>query len=545
MQHDASTLKKAANLLAAERAEFCSSMPVYWHDIDKQNYQTPPAFFDQSILESELNTDDYGRMAKKMFHKTMLRRDDRKRLFEELSTKCIRKWEISVKVLSVSSRSSIYSDSAPYPLYCTASFPAYIQSGQTLTVESAIAKDEDGSRDFLGSYDCRLTSTNPLMSFEGMIEQYNSKESSLNSSNRSRRINVGRTRQIWTGFHRISSTKVAYSSLVSGQKLDSSSYKRPKDARVLIRLNGKILASDKPIRDQIGDPKWGKDRIRAALSSVYSCSSIEKSDIIMSQDFSPKSYAYCIFNRDNYLKKIIENILQKSGSSKSKKRPVKQGALTDCDSIQSSYVSLKPSASEALKYKSPIFKCFPSEESFLRVICIENGVMSGVNLNEYLNDAAKLSTKGRLCTICWTGSDPDEVVECNTCGLLVHEGCTVSQGQRFKNDNDPNDSWKCLSCASKGLQTPKIEERKSQRVFKLPDRFKDSSDVNSPGLPHFKRVQSTSNTCYFCPHSGKQNFSLCFRFYVHPFHHVFSRSIFRWLNAHGWISDFAQSKLGS
>lgn len=504
MRYDQRTLQMATDLLTAERAESCSFMPVYWHRIDDGHYHNPPPFFviDEHFAGYFPETDKYGRMVEEEFYKSIAKRDDRKRKHKDLSSQCVRKWKLSIKVAGVSSRSTLHANSQLYPLYCNATFPTYIQSGQSLTIESALAKDDqEGTRHILGSYDCRYTSINPLMSFDAMMDQGRSKDTSTNSSGRARRINVGRTRQIWTGVQRVSSTKVHFSSLITGQKLDSSSHKRPKEARVHIRLNGTILSTDKPAREHAsGEFKWGKDRIRAALQNAFP-SSNENSSTTSSNTLH-QSPASCNFEAEKYLKKIREEIIVKTGNSKVKKGQSKIHLLPATDSDQKFCVPLLYGAADTLKYFKPRLECYPLEDSFLRVVCTEVGSMNGINVNDFLNDAAKASPDGPLCTICWTGCDTYEVLECASCGLLVHECCSLSEGKRFKTGDDSSILWKCCSCAVAGTYMNKSEERKSQRTFKLPDRFKDSSDIISPGLSHLKRSTGSSRKCSLCPHYG-------------------------------------------
>ena len=510
MRNDQCTLQMATDLLVAERAESCSSMPLYWHRIDDGIYHNPPPFIvtEQYFEDNFPETDKYGRMVEGEFYKYVAKRDDRKRKHKELSSQCVRKWKISIKVAGVSSRSTLHTDSYPYPLYCNATFPSYVQSGQSLTFEAAVAKDNnEGTRQILGSYDCRYTSTNPMMSFDAMVDQGKSKDTSTNSSGRARRINIGRTRQIWTGAQRVSSTKVHFSSLITGQKLDSSSHKRSKEARVYIRLNSIILSSDKAVRDQTsGDIKWGKDKIRAALQSAFP-SSHESSNACSSTALH-QSPATCNFEAEKFLKKIREEIVVKTGNSKLKKGQSKIHLLSATDSDQNLCVPLLYGATDTLKYFKPRLECHPLEDSFLRVVCTEVGSMNGINVNDFLNDAAKACPEGPLCTICWTGCDTYKVLECANCGLLVHKYCSLSAGKRFKNGNDSKIMWKCYSCAVPGTDMNKSEERKSQRTFKVPDRFKDSSDMISSGLSHLKRLSGPGKKCSLCPHYGKMDVSL-------------------------------------
>ena len=187
LKHDKKSIHLAKSILAAERAELCSSMPLYWDKLDNGTFQEPPAFvdlkeigFSNDIIDESI----YGRMKK---------REQRKRKIEELSNACTRKWKISVKVTNASSRSNLTRPERK-PMCLMAELPSYVQHGQSLTIESASIKDkEEGLRNSLGSYDCRATAMNTGMSFHAM-DNVGAKP----TSGRSKRISVGRTRLIWT-----------------------------------------------------------------------------------------------------------------------------------------------------------------------------------------------------------------------------------------------------------------------------------------------------------------------------------------------------------
>ena len=93
-------------------------------------------------------------------------------------------------------------------------------------------RQKGGLRGSLGSYDCRATALNTSMSFEAMDNV-----GAKTASGRSKRISVGRTRRIWSE----ASTKYSkptLSSFLTGKKFDASAYKRPKDIKVSVILNG-------------------------------------------------------------------------------------------------------------------------------------------------------------------------------------------------------------------------------------------------------------------------------------------------------------------
>jgi len=151
----------------------------------------------------------------------------------------------------VSSRSSLFGHSPSYtningkiddnpirinPIYCQASFPSSVQIGKIVALETAMQIDNDGLASSLGSYDCRTGATNPAMSFQAMDDDTN-----MDAAGRPKKINVGRTRLVWSSIQFGNNNKISYTSLTCEQKMDTALYKRPQEARVPVSLNGNVL----------------------------------------------------------------------------------------------------------------------------------------------------------------------------------------------------------------------------------------------------------------------------------------------------------------
>lgn len=115
----------------------------------------------------------------------------------ELAVSCMRRWKVSVKVEGVSSRSSVFPSSSEVdtdliplpdktkrnvirPMLTPALLPHTVQTGLTVSTETALGMDNEGLAFSLGSYDCRFT--------EKILTP------KKDSSNRSKRTEVGRTR---------------------------------------------------------------------------------------------------------------------------------------------------------------------------------------------------------------------------------------------------------------------------------------------------------------------------------------------------------------
>lgn len=174
----------------------------------------------------------------------------------EIAKQNVEKKFVSVRFGSTSSRTSIFycrkctdkeSDStedkdvanpeiAPRPLLVKVNLPLEVQTGRNLTFIEA-AK----SVKMLGSYDMRF----------GL-----SKESTSPSASKTKRKTTGRTRLLWTKAHitggcssdSVSSKhKLAYSSLLTSNRIDISCFRRPREVTLAVRLNGELLHLNKDV----------------------------------------------------------------------------------------------------------------------------------------------------------------------------------------------------------------------------------------------------------------------------------------------------------
>lgn len=140
---------------------------------------------------------------------------------------CVTSYEVSVKVNSSSSRSSIFVtspdkqkvDNDCTPIVLEATLPIEVENGRKMSKTRAETESEN-----LGSYDLR----------NGLPP--------LQSGNNSIRLSVGRTRLVWAR-KVLSDQRVSYTSLVTGQRLDNAAVKRPRNVQVRIRVDGDIFQS--------------------------------------------------------------------------------------------------------------------------------------------------------------------------------------------------------------------------------------------------------------------------------------------------------------
>ncbi len=145
----------------------------------------------------------------------------------EQARSCVTSLEISVKVDSSSSRSSIFAtriskvNSHSSPIVLDAILPIEVENGQRVSKTRAKIEAER-----LGSYDIRHGQP-PLSSGKNLC-----------------RIPAGRTRLVWTrkGFL---DQRDAYTSLITGRRLENGAVKRPRNIQVCVRVNGEIFHGPK------------------------------------------------------------------------------------------------------------------------------------------------------------------------------------------------------------------------------------------------------------------------------------------------------------
>uniref|UniRef100_A0A7S4ABE3 Uncharacterized protein n=2 Tax=Pseudo-nitzschia australis TaxID=44445 RepID=A0A7S4ABE3_9STRA len=144
----------------------------------------------------------------------------------EQARSCVASYEISVKVNSSSSRSSIFTRTGtpelqPYDIL-EATLPAEVENGRKMRKTKAKIEAEK-----LGSYDIRHGIPN-------------------SQSCKSAKTPVGRTRLVWTSKTPSDQPqRVSFTSLVDGKKLENGAQKRPRNIQVRIKVDGQICGVSK------------------------------------------------------------------------------------------------------------------------------------------------------------------------------------------------------------------------------------------------------------------------------------------------------------
>lgn len=510
---DTSTSEK---ILQGERAETCSKMPLYWDKVDGNVFEEPPAFVKDEDIEEKLpDAKDFS------MYTYMKERSNRKRKIEELTKACSRNWKISVKFANTSSRSNL-APNVKNAMFLLAEFPSYVQNGQALTYESALLKDkEEGLREKLGSYDCRATALTTSMSFDAMESTKGPK-----AAGRSKRLNVGRTRLIWSGVSN-AGNKLNFSSLLSGEKLDSGSYKRPKDVKVMIRLNGNIIQAEM-------EEDFDKKRNREIFSEKYSWSSSKVSQAIETACPTVNDVSTVTEQREEgdedgpcYFPENVHCTMDCIGYF---------GSLMESKKVPNEQTNIK-TPSGMFSFDRPQFICMPVDEGYLRVFPSHPGNFrpikglekmlskvaassNGTDISQILSNVRSSPSKKLHCSVCWLPHFPkNKVYQCQKCDMPCHISCCQGRPIYEKKSDIPS-SWICAVCDN----TPYTEvlrqkpensgpsllspSRKSQRSPKVPVRYKDN-EFKIEGSFWYNSYQTKSNKtdlpkCTLCPHSGKQ-----------------------------------------
>ena len=451
---DQDTIKRLKATIEAERAGACSRMPMYCEAIDGGNYFNPPAFLsddDEPGSANEHSADpEYSGMYK---------RDRQLGKRRELAKACARKWKISIKaggsstrtrIFRVEEKSEVEVESAFRPMLQTAVLPPSVLSGQNVPI--AVAEEFD-QRESLGSYDVRANAA--------------AVEKAASSNAAKRKIAIGRTRLVWTKKNEKAEGaskygKSTYTSIITGQKLETNAQKRPREVRVGIRLNGQLLMEPIATSDSSNKAKSPTSSVKKAGRKVKQSDIVEDSfsispmvpasdnrkagdvkravDAVFAENMSQKknvqaeSSAPSILPPSNIIvvepAAITANVASRikrahTTTSSSSSSSISGGKGVDSSSAPESstnregtkrpaaedgsqeesmnYVTMKHGATLALKHVAPQYGLLPLDDGLLRAICIAPGSMQGISVNNILNAASRERRGNRLCSVCWTG----------------------------------------------------------------------------------------------------------------------------------------------
>lgn len=460
----------------------------------------------------------------------------------DLATSCMRRWVISMKVGGVSSRTTLFPScnvidirkndgrKMMRPMLCLARLPQSTQSGQTVTVEMAAEMDNAGLAHLLGSYDCRFADN----------------LANKNSSNRAKRIEIGRTRLVWSnliqGDAAQNNRRVSYNSLITGLKIDTQKFKRPTEVKVGVRLSGRIVMEetlDDPIatisnlRKRKHLTRQTETEYQAPMPSVK-CPDLRTSEeidaainntsfrwsressllvenevkAVVYEEAGAQAHSNSDIDRNDIIAGLLKASQKKSGQKKAK-RSVSDSVMTEAANTTAGGIQV------TMKYKPPRIACIPLEDGLIRTLCLNTGNMCGKSVNQVLGSFAKEASK-RMCSICWSdeGSGKEGVQECTKCGLLAHSACCFDKGDfvtalKHSNSNTHFDAsrandydlqWDCSICCH-------YTEAKPRRNARMPSRFVDGETYTSSthaigNCSSFVNANMLGPECSLCPHRG-------------------------------------------
>ena len=557
------TLSSKTKLLLSRRAEVMSHFP--WNgkprlDGNKNDKQKFNEVF-KNVQNTRCNH-FYANTDK--VKECLIRAEERKKYIFNLKRNT-QKWNISVKVGGVSSRSKLFpfinssnvdnenilsDDDEPRSINrkrrqdifasseietCAATLPAYVQTGRCVSLETAIAIS---SNEKLKSSLAKET-----VNSESASQSSSKKKKSNNNANRNQRVLVGRTRLIWTkklvnntedGYcvfdkniasgkfknnpifsaldsrnddknmmQRANNNKVYYTSLLTGHRLDSNSSRRRREVTVGIKVDNCLMLA----KDLNDNASPGKEKTIQDSNTKEPC--IEDGDFIMQ---SPHPHnAVCVLNRNSFYEAL----------TKEAKNPKKSYTFqhhipipSDNDDLFMINNSTDYNKNRfVMKITAPRLGCISLDDGPLRGVCYSSGIVKGASplaVHLMLNQAAKIHLDRRLCTVCWMDDNEMMVRECCDCKLLAHISCCKNQGHLF------DDKWRCAVCQDYHiLSMSSMEKRISKplRRTRLPSRFSSDADVLLTDVTIGKDDVSISEEmqhwekrvakqCILCPYSG-------------------------------------------
>lgn len=352
-----------------------------------------------------------------------------------------RKQLISVKVSSTSSKVSIF-PVTPLKLV-DAKLPAEVQDARFLSIARAKKISEK-----LGTYDCRhgLAPTNA-------------------SGKNANRVSVGRTRRMWTAKSPADKPqRVFFTSLLTGEKLDSGTQKRPRDIRLAIKVNEEYLESGATVNSLTTSQEWPENGVNTV------------------------STEQCTVDTNKLVSALAKGQFGKSES------PLSIGQVNTL---------IKPAT----------FDCIPDNTGLISVTCTLPGSIAISSVHGLLNEAA--NQESALCTICWSKGcrELGALQKCSECYVLVHPQCCLDSGivcdSQRGIEGATASTWLCSVCHNSRGQTagtvPQLTAKSRRRISRPPNWLKDSlveSPVSKSNTSFQSPLEHSGHKCFLCPFSG-------------------------------------------
>jgi hypothetical protein len=352
-----------------------------------------------------------------------------------------RKTMISLRLCSSSSRSTLFDlqGSNRIPLLLPAIFPKHFQDGCRKNEDSTVLEQIND----LGSYNCR-----PL-TFSRSLQ-----------SNGRNRLFVGRNRIIWSEKEKqnVKSQRPTFRSILTGQRLESGTHKRPINLKIGIRLNGVLLSSY--------DPSAGKvlSTLETALASNGPFSYPSRVIKCALDEACPPDEAVkvnrgqCSLDFDKFFSNISGDLQQQITG----KRPRNLVYLTRQPLTVSHTIRLgaktpnqeNSSSKLSLTIMPPWLDCSATEDGIIRIVCSKSGTMTWEETSLHTSPkkdptqnlscanflVSEMARETKRCAICWSDTDlldDGNSSKCKRCQVPVHAACI---------DNTSFSDWICNSC---------------------------------------------------------------------------------------------------
>lgn len=278
-------------------------------EVDTTQGRNPKRKRYEMDARAEIPSTTPGEWSLQMYHEVQWNERQRQ---EHCITK---KRSISIRVGSTSSRASLF-DSSRAPLFLMALYPRQLHEGTKRHGLEAFKYGMD-----LGSYNCRS-----LPPEEAVLL------SDIPSSKQ--RFSVGRSRIIWSEKERpeSKSQRCAYRSVLNGQRLETTSLKRPLQVKVGIRINKVLLSypgsrsnrpEDSAVSSQnkkileLSSNSYSNKVIQDSLD--FACGPVEtkisQQRTLETSDVVSHDYSQCTLHLKNYVAKTASDYLTMRGDS--------------------------------------------------------------------------------------------------------------------------------------------------------------------------------------------------------------------------------------
>ena len=290
----------------------------------------------------------------------------------------------------------------------------------------------------------------------------------------------GRSELVWMQkFTSRTSNRVSFKSYLTNEKVEPGLHKRPTNALVGIRVNGKLLTSPSITSEDLMQAEAGgssKRKREGKSSSVYSSKYVTEALEEACVGTEPRlGTRQCSMDTEGFTKRVL-------ASEANKAKLIGWNTKTSIKSINVSFVT-------------PRIDCFPTEDGLVHVLCSAPGELPPTNVDEVLNRASRKKI-AQECTVCWRDVSiaGENVLECSNCGILAHKKCCQSD----RVDGLPG--WQCNICSVIAMTSsvPKNAQEANESPSSNEKAKRRSTRVKDIGSPN----QGKDTACCFCPHKG-------------------------------------------